>query len=430
MKIKTSEMEYEKVLELPGLTHRKPKKQSTFFRKLMCFLSQGDLKKANFTYDEIGMSQLKSQEPCIILMNHSSFIDLEIAASIFRDKPFHIVCTYDGFVGKDWVMRKLGCIPTRKFTNELTLIKDMLTVAKDLKESILMYPEASYSFDGTETPLPESLGKCLKLLRIPVILVKTEGAFSRDPLYNNLQVRKVDVKAMVEYFLSPKDLEKMTADEINQKLKTGFTYDQFRWQQENRISIKEPFRADCLNRVLYRCPSCKQEGKMLGKGTKISCKVCKKSYELTEYGFLKAVSGETEFDHIPAWYRYQRDCVRKELEEGTYHMNLDVDIYMMVNTDCIYHVGEGTLEHSIEGFSLKGCDGKLTYQQKPTACYSLYSDFYWYEIGDVICIGNEKVQYYCFPKGKEDVVAKARLATEEAYKLCVVKDAKKKEMRD
>ena len=25
---------------------------------------------------------------------------------------------------------------------------------------ILMYPEASYSFDGTATPLPESLGKC------------------------------------------------------------------------------------------------------------------------------------------------------------------------------------------------------------------------------------------------------------------------------
>jgi hypothetical protein len=30
--------------------------------------------------------------------------------------------------------------------------------------SVLMLPEASYSFDGTATPLPESLGKCIKLL--------------------------------------------------------------------------------------------------------------------------------------------------------------------------------------------------------------------------------------------------------------------------
>jgi hypothetical protein len=46
----------------------------------------------------------------------------------------------------------------------------------------------------------------------------------------------------------------------------------------------------------------------------------------------------------------------------------------------------------------------------------LYADYYWYEIGDMICIGNNDVLYYCFPKGA-DPVAKARLATEELYKL-------------
>ena len=43
-----------------------------------------------------------------------------------------------------------------------------------------MYPEASYSFDGTATPLPDSLGKCVKLLNIPVVMIKTYGAFARD----------------------------------------------------------------------------------------------------------------------------------------------------------------------------------------------------------------------------------------------------------
>ncbi len=35
----------------------------------------------------------------------------------------------------------------------------------------------------------------------------------------------------------------------------------------------------------------------------------------------------------------------------------------------------------------------------------------------MICIGDEKAQYYCFPKGKEDIVAKTRLAVEELYKI-------------
>ena len=51
------------------------------------------------------------------------------------------------------------------------------------------------------------------------------------------------------------------------------------------------------------------------------------------------------------------------------------------------------------------------------ASYSLYSDFNWYQIGDMISIGDEQVQYYCFPKNGENVVAKTRLAAEELYKM-------------
>ena len=79
-------------------------------------------------------------------------------------------------------------------------------------------------------------------------------------------------------------------------------------------------------------------------------------------------------------------------------------------------VGSGRLTHTAEGFTLTGCDGKLSYTQGPLACYSLYADYYWYELGDVICIGNNDTLYYCFPQGG-DVVAKTRIATEELYKM-------------
>ena len=41
---------------------------------------------------------------------------------------------------------------------------------------------------------------------------------------------------------------------------------------------------------------------------------------------------------------------------------------------------------------------------------------FWYELGDVICIGNGEHLFYCFPQGNVPV-AKARLAAEELYKL-------------
>ena len=156
---------------------------------------------------------------------------------------------------------------------------------------------------------------------------------------------------------------------------------------------------------------------MEGKGIHLTCGACGKQYELTPLGQLRALNGETEFSHIPYWYRWERSLVRQELEVGTYRLDVEVDIGMMVDYRAIYMVGKGHLTHSTEGFRLTGCDGKLEYEQGPLACYGLYSDYFWYELGDVICIGNQEVLYYCFPKDCGDVVAKTRMAAEELYKL-------------
>lgn len=363
------------------------------------------------------MEKLAKDEPCLVLMNHSSFIDLEIVAYLLADREYHIVTTLDGFVGKAWLMRLVGCIPTKKFINDVALVRDMRYTTKELKASVVMYPEASYSFDGTATPLPESLAKCLKLLNVPVVMIRTDGAFIRDPLYNGLQVRKAKVSATMEYILSPEDIKTKSVDELNVILAKQFDFDNFKSQQEQGIRVKEKFRADGLHRVLYKCPHCQTEGQMLGKGITITCEHCGKTYELTEYGFLKSLTGDTIFDHVPDWYAWERECVRKELEEGSYRLDIPVDIYMLVNTKCVYRVGEGQLVHTTEGFHLTGCEGKIDYHLKPQASYSLYSDFFWYEIGDMISIGDEKIQYYCFPKNQENIAAKTRLAAEELHKL-------------
>ena len=278
-----------------------------------------------------------------------------------------------------------------------------------------MYPEASYSFDGTATPLPRSLGALVKKLGVPVVNIHTYGAFARQPLYNCLKKRKVKVSADVECLLSSSEIGEKTTEEIQNILDEAFTFDNFAWQQNNGIEIIEKDRADGLERILYKCASCGKEGEMQGRGTEILCRSCGKKYELTKLGRLSSEDGE-EFDHIPDWYAWERDCVKKELEEGTYSLDTDVEIGLMVNHKAIYMVGSGRLIHNSDGFKLTGCDGKLNYEQKPLSSYGLYSDYYWYEIGDVICIGNKDCLYYCFPK-KDGIVAKTRIAAEELYKM-------------
>lgn len=157
---------------------------------------------------------------------------------------------------------------------------------------------------------------------------------------------------------------------------------------------------------------------MEGKGTKLKCRSCNTEWELSEYGHLKTEGNKGVFDHVPDWYKWERECVKKEIENGTYKLDINVLIRMLVDTKYIYNVGRGRLVHTREGFHLTGCDGELDYTQRPERSYSLYSDYHWYEIGDMICIGDSKALYYCFPEGKTDVVAKTRIAAEELFRLC------------
>lgn len=413
MKTTTKPMSYEEVMRLPRPEEKKPCKPSKFLHDLVRFLTARDLKDVNFTFSKD--IRRAGEGPFLILMNHSSFVDLEIVYKLFSD-PFCIITTSDSFLGKYELMRHLGCIPTNKFVTDPGLMANMRYCLEELDTSVLMYPEASYTFDGTATPLPRKMGVFFKLLKVPVLMVKTEGAFLRDPLYNMLQKRKTNVHADVTCLFSREDIKNLSTQEMDRILDETFSFDNFRTQQEKGIKITEGFRADGLNRVLYQCPHCMQEGKMLGKGTKLRCEACGVSYELTEDGYLACENAEGKFTHVPDWYKWERAQVRKALEENTLDMELDCEIGMLIDHKAIYMTGPGHLSITKEGFHLTGGDGKLDFCRGPLASYSLYSDFFWYELGDIICIGTTEELYYTFPKEK-DVVAKARLAAEEMFKL-------------
>ena len=417
MKTKVTETSYEQVMALPKRPHKKPVKPNLFWRTLLKIVSAPALIKTGFKVKKVGMEKLGKKEPALILMNHSGFIDMEIAVSVLYPRAFNIITTSDAFIGMDWLMRQIGCVPTNKFTADTALIRDMMHIVKKQKSSIVLYPEASYSFDGTATDIGEATGKLVKLLKIPVVMIMTEGAFHHTPLYNNLIVRNNKVSATMTYVLSPEDIERMSVEEINEVLFKLFDYDHFKWQKDNKIVENHPRRAEMLNRALYKCPHCLTEGKTVGEGITLTCKACGKVYTMDEYGQMHANTGVTEFSHIPDWYKWERKCVREEIERGEYKLDCDVDILMTRDTKKLYKVGSGHLTHTIDGFVLDGCEGQLHYEHKPLCSHSVYSDFYWYEIADMVCIGNSDCMYYCFPKIEGDVVAKTRLAAEEIYKL-------------
>ncbi|MCR5476259.1 MAG: hypothetical protein K6E92_01380 [Lachnospiraceae bacterium] len=415
MKIRTKTITYEEAAALPSWEHQKPKKPSAILAAVARMALGGELKQVDFSCERVDLDRA-GDGPWLILMNHCSFTDLAVAFEVLKGRPFSIVCTSDALVGKEALVRSLGCIPTRKFVSDLSLISDMKYALETNRASVLLFPEAGYSLDGTGTRLPRRFGLLLKRLAYPVVMITTYGAFSRDPLYNNLQKRDVKVSCRVKCLFTPEELAGRKVEEIDEVVEREFTLDYFRWQQENGVEIREPFRADGLNRILYQCPHCMTEGETLGSGTTLTCRHCGATYELEPLGSLRGVNVEPKFTHIPDWFAWERQQVQAQIADGTYALSVPCDIAILKDSKALYMVGSGTLRHDRNGFVLDGCDGALHYEQPPEASYSVNSDYFWYEIGDIVSIGTRDCLYYCFPK-EGDIVAKTRIAAEELYRL-------------
>ena len=421
MKTSTKTMAYEKVMELKRPQRKLPRKPNLFWRCLIRFLCIFGMMGTKFSYETERMELLGKDEPCLILMNHTCFQDMEVAHKIMFPRPMNIVASNEAFVGlfglMEWVLYSIGGIPTQKFVSDVRLVKNMEYCLKELKSSVLMYPEAAYTFDGTATTMPAKMGILLKKLDVPVVMIQTYGAFGRNPLYNELKIRcHVPITAKATLLYTREEIKEKTVRELSEGVQAAFGFDNFRWQQEQGLKIHQDFRADGLQRILFKCIHCGAEGQMEGKGTGITCRSCGKHWELTELGKLEAADGNTEIDHIPDYYRWEREQLRQQILDGTYKLDVDVDVLMQVDNKTFYRVGRGHLVHDLDGFTLTGSDGQLYCQQKPMANPSLYADYYWYELGDVIGLGDTETFFFCFPPA-EVPVARIRLAAEEMYKL-------------
>lgn len=370
-----------------------------------------------FKIEKIGMEGLKP--PYILLSNHHYFVDFQLSAMATFPHRVNNVATIDGYYRRPWLMELLGCICKRKFTSDLHLIKSIRRVLKR-GDILCMYPEARYTPIGTTAILPDALGKLIKMNKVPVVVLLHHGNYLRTPFWNYREPRKVPLYTTMTKILSAEDVERLSAEEINTAVREAMRYDEYAWQKSQNIIIDEPYRAEGLHKVLYQCPACKTEHKMASTGSELYCTECGKRWNLNIDGTLTAQSGKTEFSHIPDWYEWQREEVRRQIERGEYSFNDEVDVYSLPRCMKFEHLGTATLTHDREnGFVLKGHYRGEDYliERKPLGMYGVHIeyDYCYIKPFDCIDISTEKDSFYCYPK-KENVITKLSLATEEIYK--------------
>ena len=296
-----------------------PKKQK--LRPIAWAISFPDVWKHKAKIQKINMEGI--QPPYVLLCNHNAFLDFKVTtAAIFPHRANYVVAidgftspTKKGFASREWLLRTVGCICKRKFTNDAVLVRQLGRVVRNGDIAVL-YPEARYSLCGTNAVLPESLGKLCKLLKVPVVSLIMHGHHINSPVWNLSERGVKPVEAELTCLFTAETLAQASAEDVNSAINAAFTYDDFAWQRARGICVSYPKRAEGLHQVLYQCPHCNTEYQMASEGDALFCQNCHKRWEMDELGSLHAMSGETEFSHIPDWYEWPRANVRREVETG------------------------------------------------------------------------------------------------------------------
>lgn len=364
----------------------------------------------------------KLPKGCLILSNHMSFEDMKLLVKFLKPRRSHFLSSIDEFIGKEWIMRQLGCIPKKVHYSDIAIVK---TIVKLLKNDniVTIYPEATYSFAGVTNDFDQGLGKLAKLANVPVIVIRQHGNYLYSPRWNTKPKNKeVPLLYKARMVVSKEEVKTLKADEIQARINEYFVYDEYKYQRENNIRIKSKTMAKNIERILYRCPHCQQEMCIVGEGNDIKCTHCNASYHIDELSILNNVNGETKFTSISDWFTWQRESVKEQIENETLNITFPVKISKYLNSklgfDHKFALGSATVNNHGITIDAKvnedGSDFHYEYNEKLNSTIHLTYDVKGCQDSGFE-VHNATDSYMVYPLDGTSII-KVRFAVEEAHK--------------
>ena len=116
-----------------------PVRTKWYLRPLTYILSAPDVAKHKCIITKINTEGLKP--PFVLLCNHNAFMDFKVATKAIYPWRANYVVAIDGFIGREKLLRDVGCICKRKFTNDTMLVKQLMQTIKNGDVAVI-YPEA------------------------------------------------------------------------------------------------------------------------------------------------------------------------------------------------------------------------------------------------------------------------------------------------
>lgn len=363
------------------LSHRKYKKPNKFiWHALNNLVIKPFLAPKFHVHTKVIDDINKCDGPAFLIYNHQSRMDYIYICKTTYPRPLNYMVGYNEFFRShlSFISKLMHFIPKKNFTFDM---ESMRALNKIIKQNgvVCFSPEGMSSIAGHNQPVVAGTGRFFKHYKIPVYMVKLNGAY----LTNNkicLDERYGEVYATESLLLSKEDLEKLSPEEIQNKVDEALWTDEYLWNKEKHIEYKSNNRiCTHLHDLMYRCPKCGEEFHMHGENNEIKCLKCGNGATQDDYYDFHPFEGSVFPNTITEWVDKERQFVYREIKD-----NPKYEFVEKVKIGCLPKYkelknkktselcGEGTIRINHDGFFFDGVkDGepfsfKLDYKDFPT----------------------------------------------------------------
>ena len=305
------------------LINRKIKKPNPIIMSIGMWLL-GILNKfygVEFSYDYDPKS-IKNQ-PTILLSSHASRLEFIYAIYGFKRKDVNVVCGFQNILKKGiyHLLIKLGVISKYLYQPDFVSLRKMMMVLKR-NGALGLFPEGIQSTSGSTHPINPATAKFIKRSKANIVVCTSKGAYLATNRYSSDR-KKGYIGMSYSLLFTPEMLDEFTEEQIYNLLLQKISYNDFAFNKVARHKYigKKP-NAFGIDKILYKCPDCKEEHMLIVENDTVVCESCGFRVRINEYYDLVDVKGRECPADIDEWYKWQRRCVARQIKNDDFEMSL------------------------------------------------------------------------------------------------------------
>ena len=264
-------------------------------------------KKYGITFDKSIVKDIKG--PAIVVATHTCDEDHILSAlTLYPIRPTYIVSEHFMHNPSTAKLLKLMHVITKKmFTPDASTILNIMRAKKE-NAVIVIFPEGRLSCYGHTLPIADGTAELIKKLGVDLYAWKADGAYLSFPKWRDKgDSRRGKIHASVSRLLTADEVKEKDVAEIKAITEKAILHDDE--LAMSGVEYKCEDIAHGVDKILFKCPLCMQEGTITEENGHIKC-ACGLDATLDSFYRLH----NAPFSRINEWFEWQQNSIDTDTE--------------------------------------------------------------------------------------------------------------------